>query len=114
MKWRRYLKQQEWDKVHREDYYLAAIAFQIARANSANPKALKSEDFLIKFKEKKEEEAPKKMDQETLDKRTAASKAGWGGILAAAKPRTPPKALERGKQPAPEVSKPSQGKDKGT
>ena len=40
---------------HREDYYLAQIAVEIARSHAKNPKRIKLEDGLLKFGESKKD-----------------------------------------------------------
>ena len=50
VEWTAFLDEIEPNLNHREDFYLAQIAYRIALAQTSNPQNLKIEDFLIKFK----------------------------------------------------------------
>ena len=93
------MNREEWEKTHREDFYLAQIACEIRRGQVKNPNLVKLEAFLLKFVTKGAKAEP--VTQEALDKRTAASKATWGGILAASMAKRPPGATGKPKGTTP-------------
>lgn len=59
---------------HRENYYWAQIAAEIRRSFCKNPKRVKVEDFLLKFKNKV---MKKKI---TKKERTKIAKAFWSAL----------------------------------
>jgi len=61
---------------HREDYFLAQIAAEIRRSFVKNPKKVKLDDFLLKFKDKTKT-ARKKM---TKEERTKIAKSFWSAL----------------------------------
>jgi len=74
LEWITYLDEDA-NRFHREDYYLAQIAAEIRRSFVKEPIKVKIESFLMKFKRK---EKAKKLSKE---ERTKRAKAFWGVIL---------------------------------
>lgn len=84
---------------HREDYYLAQIAFMIWKVKHPKSRAHTLEDFIIKFKKASEERSPEK-PAIPPEERVKRSKVAWlSGILgpkgAKLVTRTPPKKKKR-------------------
>lgn len=75
IEWMVYLEE-EVNDFHRDSFYWAQIAAEIRRANSRNPKSVKTEDFLLKFTKKKEKSS---------EERISESKAAWFAAANAAK-----------------------------
>jgi len=74
LKWIEFFRKEdelEFEKVEKQDYYLAQVAAMVVAANSKNPKSIKITDFLIKVDKKKEE---KKL---TKEQRTTIAKSFW-------------------------------------
>jgi hypothetical protein len=64
-------------------YYLAAIAFIIARVNAKNPERIRLEDFLLKFEAKAKKEEGTPLWQQ--------SKAAWLSALGIKRPKKTPR-----------------------
>lgn len=100
LEWMEYLDKEEWQKHHREDFYLAQIAMEVARTRVRNPGSLKAENYLLKFVTRGEAAAP--VSQEEVEERTAMSKGKWFTLTGVgrkpppqAAPITPPPATGR-------------------
>jgi hypothetical protein len=61
----------EFEKIVKQDYYLAQVAAMVVATNSKDPKSIKVTDFLIKTDKKKEE---RKL---TKEERTVIAKSFW-------------------------------------
>jgi len=55
--WKVYL-QREPSRFHREDYLFAMVAAEVRRTISKHPNQVKTEDFLLKFKDPKKKKKP--------------------------------------------------------
>jgi len=75
--WIVYLEDEETNRVHREDYYLANIAAEIRRSYVKDPAKVRLESFLMKFTKKDESEKPKMTKKE----RTKRAKTFWMTLL---------------------------------
>lgn len=71
--WMEYLEM-EVNAFHREDYYLAQIAAEMRRSFVKNPKKVKLDDFLLKFKNKVIRKGM------TKEERTKIAKSFWGAL----------------------------------
>ena len=76
--WLAWLEMQ-WERPDKRDWYAAAVACTVARANAKNPGRLKVKDFLLKFGEPARHRA-----NLTPEQATAISKARWAVALRAA------------------------------
>jgi len=74
MMWKEYLER-DVNAFHRENFYWAQIAAEVRRSFCKNPKRVKVENFLLKFKNKVV--TKKKM---TKKERTKSAKAFWGAL----------------------------------
>lgn len=75
--WIAYLDDEEENRFHREDYYLAQIAAEIRRSYVKDPRSVKIESFLMKFERKVK---PKKSKM-TMKERTKKAKAYWSALM---------------------------------
>ena len=77
LQWLEYFTEEEKEKyqrIEKEDFYLAQIAAMVVASNAKDPKGIKISDFYIKLQEKKE---VKKLTKEERAKR---AKAFWMSI----------------------------------
>lgn len=65
---------------HRQDYFLAQIAYYIAMANSKDPKKVDFNTFLMKFG-KKPTESKAKTDADAVTRRMVESRSTWGRMF---------------------------------
>ena len=79
IQWIAYLDE-DLNGFHREDYFLAQIAFMIAQTNSKDPGAIKFDKFLMKF-DRKPVNADGEMTEEEMKRRQVNSRAAWGLAL---------------------------------
>lgn len=63
------------NEFHREDYFLANIAKLILQANCKDPKAVKFEDFLLKFISEE-----KRKEEQAVEASTWNSKNFWAAV----------------------------------
>lgn len=75
--WQEYL-QKDLDSPARSDYYLAQVAAEVRRMNCAKPRAVKLDDFLLKFQ--KQHLRNKLTTKKQREKALAANKAVWMAI----------------------------------
>lgn len=77
IQWIEYLEQ-DMNGFHREDYFLAQIAYMQAIANAKNPKSVKFDSFLMKFDRKKSQS---QVSEEQVRFKMLQSRAVWGAVL---------------------------------
>lgn len=75
LEWVSYLEQDS-NAFHREDFYLAQVAAEVRRLIAKNPKAVKVQDFILKFVESRQEGKSKNWKE-----RMAASKEYWMAVV---------------------------------
>ena len=63
--WKVYL-QREPSRFHREDYLFAMVAAEVRRTISKNPNRVKTEDFLLKFKDPKKKKPASLVAQQSI------------------------------------------------
>lgn len=61
--WKVYM-QREPSRFHREDYLFAMVAAEVRRTISRNPNKVKTEDFLLKFKDPKKKKPQMSLEAE--------------------------------------------------
>jgi len=67
-------EKEKYQRIEKEDFYLAQIAAMVVASNAKDPKGIKISDFYIKMQEKKE---GKKL---TREERAKKAKAFWMSI----------------------------------
>lgn len=79
LEWTAYL---EWDEVHgfhAERWYMASIAAEVRKGHVKNPKSVRIEDCLLKFKVS--HGSPRRVTEEDVEERTKRSKMFWGAAI---------------------------------
>ena len=74
IEWIAYLDE-DINRFHRQDYYLAQIAAEIRRSFVKNPVKIKISSFLMKFKGKE------KVEKLSIKEKTKRAKAFWGVMM---------------------------------
>lgn len=78
-KWQVYLEEHELNGFHREDHFMAQIAYMIAVSNAKEPNKVDPNKFLIKFGAKKATKEPETIEE--IRHKMLMSRAAWANAL---------------------------------
>lgn len=80
LEWMEYLEWEEVHGFHAERWYMASIAAEVRKGHVKNPKHVRIEDFLLKFKVS--HGVPRRRESpEDVAERTNRSKTFWGAAI---------------------------------
>lgn len=81
LEWQAYIEQ-DLNAFHREDYFWASIAAEVARVLAKDPKRIDIKDYLVKFTvDKVAEQQAAMTEDEKREQMILWSKLAWGGMV---------------------------------